>query len=91
MSNRGKIKRSTKFIREYGMTLKALSERYHCTVYHLWVRHIQNRLHHFIKKQEECGKVWIEECAEIKKEDFEKCLGQGKRYTETGNINEFTR
>ena len=55
MSNRGKNKRSTKFTREYGITLRAMSKKYHCTVYHLCVRHEQGRLHHFIESKASKG------------------------------------
>jgi len=47
----GKAKTS-KFIREYGMTLPQLAERYNVSTYFLYILHQRGELHDFIKEQE---------------------------------------
>jgi len=48
-----KIKKTSKFIREYGMTLRQMSDRYSFTTNYLWILHQRGDLHDFIKRQRE--------------------------------------
>lgn len=45
-------KKTSKFIREYGMTLQQLSEKYGGTKGYLWILHQRGDLHKFIEEQE---------------------------------------
>jgi len=45
--------RTSKFIREYGMTLKEMSLKYNFTIHYLWILHQRGDLHKFIQEQEE--------------------------------------
>jgi len=47
-----KIKKTSKFIRQYGMTLKDMSSKYNYTIHYLWSLHLQGKLHEFIKQQD---------------------------------------
>jgi len=41
-------KKTSKFIREYGMTLKQLSDKYNHTTGYIWILHQRGELHKFI-------------------------------------------
>jgi len=47
----GKAKTS-KFIREYGLTLPELAEKYDLSTYYLYTLHLKGELHAFIEEQE---------------------------------------
>ena len=47
----GKAKTS-KFIREYGLTLPELAEKYDVSTYYLYILHQRSELHRFIEDQE---------------------------------------
>lgn len=47
-----KPKRTSKFIREYGMTLQQMSDKYNFTTNYLWILHQRDELHKFIEEQE---------------------------------------
>ena len=48
---KGKAKTS-KFIREYGLTLPELAEKYDVSTYYLYILHQRSELHRFIEDQE---------------------------------------
>lgn len=47
-----KIKRTSKFIREYGITLQQISDKYGYSTLYIWTLHQRNELHKFIEEQE---------------------------------------
>ena len=47
-----KSKKTSKFIREYGMTLEEMSNKYGYTINYLWILHQRGELHQFIEEQE---------------------------------------
>jgi len=47
-----KIKKTSKFIREYGMTLQQMSDKYNFTTNYLWILHQRGTLNAFIEEQE---------------------------------------
>jgi len=47
-----KNKRTSKFIREYGMTLEKLAKKYNHNKSYLWILHQRGELHDFIKDQD---------------------------------------
>jgi hypothetical protein len=44
---------TTKFIREYGMTLVVMSNKYRSSTYFIYMLHQRGELHQFIAEQEE--------------------------------------
>ncbi len=53
MNSNLKVKRTSKFIREYGKTLKEMSYQYGYTIHYLWSLHLQSKLHDFIIKEKQ--------------------------------------
>jgi len=51
------MKTTSKFIREYGMTLRRLSEKYKSTYGYLYILHQRGELHDFIKEKEKKNPV----------------------------------
>ena len=47
-----KVKRTSKFIREYGMTLQQMSDKYRFSTLYIWSLHQRGELHQFIEEQE---------------------------------------
>ena len=52
--------RTSKFIREYGVTLNQLAEKYDVSASYLRVLHEGGKLHDFIKEQKEKQKELVE-------------------------------
>lgn len=46
-----KVKKTSKFIREYGMTLQEMSDRYGYSTLYIWSLHQRSDLHRFIEEQ----------------------------------------
>jgi hypothetical protein len=47
-----KNRRTSKFIREYGMTLMQMANKYEVNKSYIWILHQRNELHQFIEEQE---------------------------------------
>jgi len=50
--NDTKSRRTSKFIREYGMTLIQIAEKYNVNKSYIWILHQRRELHTFIEEQE---------------------------------------
>ena len=48
---KNKNQKTSKFIREYGMTLQQMSEKYSFTTWYLTTLHLKGELHAFIKER----------------------------------------
>ena len=48
-----KVKRTSKFIREYGMTLQEMSDKYGYSTLYIWSLHQRGDLHKFIEEHEQ--------------------------------------
>jgi hypothetical protein len=45
--------RTSKFIREYGMTLIEMADKYKVNKSYIWILHQRSELHNFIEEQED--------------------------------------
>ena len=52
IGNKNRKKGTSKFIREYGMTLQQLSDKYDMKTGYLYILHQRGELHDFIDEQE---------------------------------------
>lgn len=50
--NETKNRRTSKFIREYGMTLIQMADKYGVNKSYIWILHQRGELHNFIDEQE---------------------------------------
>jgi len=44
--------KTSKFLREYGKSLKQMSEKYDLSIYYLYTLHLKGELHNFITEQD---------------------------------------
>jgi hypothetical protein len=52
MNTESTKRRTSKFIREYGMTIREMSDKYNCSYHYIWTLDIKGELHRFIDEQE---------------------------------------
>lgn len=52
MKKRKRFIKTSKYLREYGMTIGQIAEKYNQSIYYLSILHQRNELHAFIEEQE---------------------------------------
>lgn len=55
--NQMRKNKTSKYIREYGLTIQEMSEKYNLSMHYLYLLHIKGELHAFIAEQESKEKV----------------------------------